>query len=105
MSKDCLVTTMDEHIKQSCGRLLSWGMTCNGRFVTARISESPRTGSECSLLDVLEDNPDPRYFLSQSQMDAIFPTQLKKQYPSLHTTGTKIRRRLPASLSRRLKRR
>ncbi len=63
-SKDCLATTMAGHSKQSCGRLMNWGMTSNGRCLTARISVSRKTGKESTLSDILEDNPDQKYFLS-----------------------------------------
>jgi hypothetical protein len=33
--------------------------------LTARISESHRIGNEYSLSDILEENPDPKYFLSE----------------------------------------
>lgn len=56
---------------QSCGRLMNWGMTRNGRFLTARISESHRIGKECSLSDILEKNPDPKYFLSLEKQKQV----------------------------------
>ena len=43
------------------------GMTVNGKCLTARISESRRTGKGCSLSDILEDSPDQKYFLSEKQ--------------------------------------
>lgn len=46
-------------------RLMSWGMTANGKLLTARITESHKTGKECSLLDILEERPDQKYFLSE----------------------------------------
>lgn len=45
-------------------RLMSWGMTANGKCLTAKITESPRIESECSLSDILEEHPDQKYFLS-----------------------------------------
>src|SRR3990167_5762754 len=41
-----------------------WGMSINGKFLIARISESLRTGKECSLSDILEKQVDQKYFLS-----------------------------------------
>ena len=55
----------------SSKRLMSWGMTSNGKCLTVRISVSPRIGKECSLLDILEEHPDPKYFLSQEQVEKI----------------------------------
>jgi hypothetical protein len=34
--------------------------------LTARISESHRIGNEYSLSDILEEHPDPKYFLSEN---------------------------------------
>ena len=42
-------TTREELSIPSSPRLMSWGMTYNGKCLTARISESPRIGKECSL--------------------------------------------------------
>jgi hypothetical protein len=44
---------------------MNWGMTVNGKCLTARISESHRTGKECSLSDILEEQVDQKYFLSE----------------------------------------
>lgn len=53
---------------------LSWtksGMMQNGRFSTLKTSECRKTGSGCSLLDILEDEVDQKYFLSKEQMEKI----------------------------------
>jgi hypothetical protein len=50
---------------QSSPRLMNWGMTVNGKCLTAKISESHRTGKECSLSDILEEQVDQKYFLSE----------------------------------------
>jgi hypothetical protein len=50
---------------------MNWGMTSNGNVLTARISESRRIGNEYSLSEVLEDNPDPKYFLSESALQRM----------------------------------
>jgi len=47
------------------------GTMQNGRFSTPMITESLRTGSACSLLDILEDEVPQRYFLSKEQMEKI----------------------------------
>src|SRR3990167_2877084 len=57
---------------QSSPRLMSWGMTSNGKCLTARISESPRIGKECSLLEILEERPDQKYFLSEKATQEIW---------------------------------
>jgi hypothetical protein len=43
-------------------------MTVNGKCLTARISVSPKTESECSLSDILEEQVDQKYFLSEEQI-------------------------------------
>lgn len=63
-SKDSSATKAEKHLRRSSERWMSWGMTANGRCLTARISASPKTGSGSSLSDILEENPDPKYFLS-----------------------------------------
>ena len=64
MLKDCSVTTVDELSESSSLRLQNWGMTCNGKLLTARISVSRKTGKELSLSEILEAHPDPKYSLS-----------------------------------------
>ena len=46
---------------------LNWpklGTIANGRFSTAKITESLKIGSECTLLDILEPSVDEKYYLS-----------------------------------------
>ena len=50
---------------------MSWGMTVNGECLTASTTESRRTGKECSLLDILEDRVDDKYFLSEKQKEMM----------------------------------
>jgi hypothetical protein len=46
---------------------MNWGMTANGKCLTAKISESHRIGKECSLSDILEEQVDQKYFLSEGR--------------------------------------
>ena len=64
-SKGFYLTATEKRSTPSSPRLMNWGTTSNGRCLTARISESPRIGNECSLSDILEERPDRRYFLSK----------------------------------------
>src|SRR3990167_2170102 len=64
-SKDCCLMTREELLKPSSPRLMSWGMTSNGKYLTQRISGFHRTGSASSLPDILEEHVDQKYFLSQ----------------------------------------
>ena len=59
------------HSKRSCVRWESWGISWNSRYLTAAISECRKIGRECSLSDILEKNPDEKYFLSQQTIDRL----------------------------------
>jgi hypothetical protein len=48
-SKDFYLTTKEEHSELSSARLMNWGTTVNGKCLTARITESPKTEKGCSL--------------------------------------------------------
>ena len=51
-----------------------WGVSDtgqSGKYLTANIMESLRTGKECLLSDILEKKVPPRYFLSQKQLDSL----------------------------------
>lgn len=71
MLKVYLVTTTAKLSRQSLGFLPTWGISWNGRYLTAKTSEFPKTGSVCSLSDILEENPDEKYFLSSEQTAKI----------------------------------
>lgn len=51
-------------LKQSSGRLPNSGMAWPGQFLTLNTSEWRNGAAVCSLSDILEDNPDPKYSLS-----------------------------------------
>src|SRR5574343_71345 len=78
-SKDCYLMTVETLSKQLSPRLLNWGMTWNDKCLTARISESLKTVSVCSLSDILEKKPDQKYFLSPKTTARILSYQ-----PSRH---------------------
>ena len=71
MSKDSLTTTEEEPSKSSSKSWMAWGMTVNGNCLTARISASHNTESGYSLSEILEENPDQKYFLSDEQVTEI----------------------------------
>ena len=53
---------------------LSWtrsGTMRNGRLSTVKISEYRKTGSGCSLSDILEESVPEKYFLSREQVEKI----------------------------------
>ena len=56
------------------GYSLKWhggGTMRNGELSTVRIMVFPKTGSECSLSDILEDSVDEKYFLSETAMKRL----------------------------------
>ena len=79
MLRDSSTTTEGEPLELSSQVWMNWGMTSNGNVLTARISESHRIGNESSLSEILEDTPDPKYFLSENVMQKIaFNTEMNK---------------------------
>jgi hypothetical protein len=57
--------TMDELCRQSLKFSPTLGIWCNGKYAIVRTTESHRIGKECILSDILEDQVDPKYFLSE----------------------------------------
>lgn len=51
----------------------TWGMSINGVFLTRKISVSPNAANGSTLQDILEEHPDPRYFLDESQQNKLMP--------------------------------
>lgn len=70
-SKGYSTMTKEEHLKSSCKRWMNWGMTWNGKFLTAKISEYHKTENECSLSDILEEKVDEKYFLSMDKLKTL----------------------------------
>jgi len=86
MSKGFYLTTMEKRSIPSSPRLMNWGTTSNGRCLTARISESPRIGNECSLSEILEARPDRRYFLSKRTVRRLLGYKDQSLTPLRHDT-------------------
>ena len=63
------------------------GMTCSGKFLIQG-GFSPRIESGYTLSDILEDNPDPKYFLSEKQT-AYIQNQMEKSATPLTAIITK----------------
>jgi hypothetical protein len=79
MLRDSSTMTEEEPLELSSQVWMNWGMTSNGNVLTARISESHRIGNESLLSEILEDIPDPKYFLSEDVMQKIaFNTEANK---------------------------
>lgn len=71
MLKECYRAIRDGIISPLSLQWSNWGTMSSGNFSTQRISESRRTGSEFILSDILEEEVDEKYFLSQEQMEKI----------------------------------
>lgn len=64
MLKGCFQRKTDGCSQKFSQSWMGWGITANGRCLTAKISEFPKTGSGCSLSQVLEKDVSGKYFLS-----------------------------------------
>lgn len=79
MSKDFSITMEGEPLESSFPSWMGWGMTVNGSCLTAKTSESRNIGKGFSLSQILEENPDPKYFLSESQVERMMKRTRKNQ--------------------------
>lgn len=95
---DCVVTTKGEHSQQSS---IFWGnliMMSKHRLLTLRTGESLRTANgyiSCALTEILEPNPDPKYFLSEEATKKLLSKLSEEakdneapKNPSLNKDGT-----------------
>ena len=70
-SKVYLVTTVAKLSRQYLGFSPTWGTELNGRYLTAKTSEFPKTESVSTLSDILEENVADKYYLSAEQTAKI----------------------------------
>lgn len=70
-SKDFCHTITGEPLELSSQPFLTWGIFANGRYLTARVSESHKIGKGCSLSDILETEVDEKYFLSERLVNTL----------------------------------
>jgi len=70
-SKGLHYTTTNELSEPSSKPLMSWGMIANGKLLTAQITQYRTTETGLLLSDILEDQVDPKYFLSAEQQAKI----------------------------------
>jgi len=82
MLKDYSTTMEGEPFKSSSKSWMAWGMTLNGNCWTAKISESRNTENAFSLSEILEENPDPKYFLSEEQTRRMMTKTENRQLKS-----------------------
>lgn len=62
-SKDCSIIIRERHLKPLSERWMNWGMTVNGKCLTAKTTECHKTGNGCSLSQIEEMFRDLIYFL------------------------------------------
>lgn len=67
--------------------LMTWGMTVNGKCLTARISAYHKTANASSLSDILEPAPDPKCFLSSDQCRAVLRRTVKLNWDNQPTAA------------------
>ena len=71
MLKGFYHTTKEKRLLPSLTRWMNWGMTANGKCLTAKISVSHKTENECSLSDILEEQVDQKYFLLERPLRTV----------------------------------
>jgi len=74
-SKDSSTIIRERHLKPLSERWMNWGMTVNGKCLTAKTTECRKTGNGCSLSQILEENVDSKYFLSEKIANRILSYQ------------------------------
>jgi len=82
-SKAYSITKQGKLLESSFKRFQNWGIIFNGWFLTASFSEFPRTERGYSLSEVLEENPDQKYFLSEKSVKTIMKRVEDKYHPPL----------------------
>src|SRR6185436_4976428 len=88
MSEDSPTTTKGTPSSPSRERLMNWGTTFNGRCLTAKISPYLKAEIECSLSEILEARPDPKFFLSSKSLAHI----LRKSRRGFQTLSASMQR-------------
>lgn len=78
-SKGSLITIQGKHFEPSSNRWMNLGMTYNGKCLTVDGLEFHRIENESSLSGILEDNPDPKYFLSEKAVKGLVRHQLENE--------------------------
>jgi len=77
MFPDSFRLTKEGILQSSCKRWPKAGMGIRGEFWTVNTSESPNDAKECSLLDVLEKNAHPKYYLSKKAVAGMIRRSIK----------------------------
>jgi DNA (cytosine-5)-methyltransferase 1 len=93
--KDSSTMTREEPLKSSSRSWMAWGMTVNGSCLTAKISESHSIEKGFSLSDILEENPDQKYFLSESQVERMMSRTKANKEEGRGFSPTFLQRSMP----------
>ena len=83
MSEGYYLTRKGRHLLPSYPRWMNWGTMRNGKCLTQKIMESPSTENECTLLDILEENVEEKYFLSEEQTKRLLTSIKDEQIKNL----------------------
>ena len=83
-SKVYLVTTLAKLSRQYLGFSPTWGIELNGKYLTAKTSEFPKTESESSLSDILEENVDNKYYLSEKVKARLLKSVFRSDLEIVH---------------------
>jgi len=82
------VTTAEKLCSESLGfsptSVISW----KSLYLTQRTTGFPKTGSECSLSDILQSDVSEKYFLSEKTMQGLLKGQSKPQLIALQQADT-----------------
>ena len=87
-SKDSSTMTEELHLRPSSEPWMNWGTMWNGKILTAKILESPKTGSACSLSAILEENVPEEFFLSQKVASKLLQSKNSTAIPLQPDTET-----------------
>ena len=102
MSKAYSITTKGRLLESSFKRWMNWGMKFNGWYLTANFSEFPRTERGYSLSEILEENPDQKYYLSDAMTRRLLEKgQLLEPSPQgdIQAVSTQTRQQLSNSIN------
>ena len=66
-----LVTTKEKLSRQYLKFSPTWGMMLSGVFLTQKTMVSPKTEKGCILRDILEENVEEKYYLSEKQVENL----------------------------------
>lgn len=93
-SPDCFPTMEVKLLELSSQLWGNWGIGTSTRCLTAKITESHKTGKGCSLSDIMEDSVDEKYFLSDKATKVLLEKLMDlsaTNYKSAHNCVRKVK--------------